>query len=63
MRQYPKPLARLINEMSKLPGIGTKTAQRLSFYYRLAYAAGVSVFSSAVVSSVAAGTMISLISV
>lgn len=32
MRQYPKPLARLINEMSKLPGIGSKTAQRLSFY-------------------------------
>ena len=32
MRQYPKPLARLINEMSKLPGIGTKTAQRPSFY-------------------------------
>ena len=32
MRQYPKPLARLINEMSKVPGIGTKTAQRLSFY-------------------------------
>ena len=32
MRQYPKPLARLINETSKLPGIGTKTAQRLSFY-------------------------------
>ena len=32
MRQYPKPLARLIKEMSKLPGIGTKTAQRLSFY-------------------------------
>ena len=32
MRQYPKPLARLINKMSKLPGIGTKTAQRLSFY-------------------------------
>lgn len=39
------------------------SAQRLSFYYRLAYAAGVSVFSSAVVSSVAADTMISLISV
>ena len=32
MRQYPKPLARLINEMSKLPGIGSKTAQRLAFY-------------------------------
>ena len=32
MRGYPKPLARLINEMSKLPGIGSKTAQRLAFY-------------------------------
>ena len=32
MSQYPKPLARLINEMSKLPGIGSKTAQRLAFY-------------------------------
>ena len=32
MRQYPKPLAGLINEMSKLPGIGSKTAQRLAFY-------------------------------
>ena len=32
MRQYPTPLARLINEMSKLPGIGSKTAQRLAFY-------------------------------
>ncbi len=32
MRQYPKPLATLINEMSKLPGIGSKTAQRLAFY-------------------------------
>ena len=32
MRQYPKPLARLINEMSKLPGIGSKTAQGLGVY-------------------------------
>ena len=32
MRQYPKPLEILINELSKLPGIGGKTAQRLSFH-------------------------------
>lgn len=32
MRQYPRPLAGLINEMSKLPGIGSKTAQRLAFH-------------------------------
>lgn len=32
MRQYPKPLNKLINEMSKLPGIGGKTAQRLAFH-------------------------------
>lgn len=32
MSQYPKPLNRLINEFSKLPGIGGKTAQRLAFH-------------------------------
>ncbi|MGN0733251.1 MAG: recombination mediator RecR [Emergencia sp.] len=32
MRQYPKPLAKLINELSKLPGVGGKTAQRLAFH-------------------------------
>lgn len=32
MRQYAKPLGRLINELSKLPGIGGKTAQRLAFH-------------------------------
>lgn len=29
---YPKPLARLIGEFEKLPGIGPKSAQRLAFY-------------------------------
>ena len=33
MRQYPKPLNKLINELSKLPGIGGKTAQRLAFHF------------------------------
>lgn len=32
MRYYAKPLTKLINELSKLPGIGSKSAQRLAFY-------------------------------
>lgn len=32
MRYYAKPLNKLIGELSKLPGIGGKTAQRLAFY-------------------------------
>jgi len=30
--ELPGPVARLVNELNKLPGIGPKTAQRLSFY-------------------------------
>jgi recombination protein RecR len=32
MSLYPAPLARLVQELSKLPGIGEKTAARLAFY-------------------------------
>jgi recombination protein RecR len=32
MRQLPEPLERLIQELSRLPGIGPKTAQRLAFH-------------------------------
>ena len=32
MQNYPAPLARLINELAKLPGVGAKTAQRLAFH-------------------------------
>ncbi|MFA5881133.1 MAG: recombination mediator RecR [Eubacteriales bacterium] len=32
MLYYAEPVARLIEELSKLPGIGPKTAQRLAFY-------------------------------
>ena len=32
MRHYAKPLSNLISQLSKLPGIGGKTAQRLAFY-------------------------------
>jgi recombination protein RecR len=32
MYPYPRPIARLIEELSRLPGIGPKTAQRLAFH-------------------------------
>ena len=32
MRHYPRAMGKLIGELSKMPGIGTKTAQRLAFY-------------------------------
>jgi recombination protein RecR len=32
MSSYPAPLARLVQELSKLPGIGEKTAARLAFH-------------------------------
>lgn len=32
MRYYPESLARLLEELQKLPGVGPKTAQRLAFY-------------------------------
>ncbi|MEA4986867.1 MAG: recombination mediator RecR [Anaerovorax sp.] len=32
MKHYAKPLAKLISELSKLPGIGGKSAQRLAFH-------------------------------
>jgi recombination protein RecR len=32
MYNFPKPIAKLIDEFSRLPGIGTKSAQRLAFY-------------------------------
>lgn len=32
MHSYPQPILKLIAELSRLPGIGPKTAQRLAFY-------------------------------
>ena len=32
MAQFAEPLARLIEELRKLPGIGAKSAQRLAFH-------------------------------
>lgn len=32
MARYAEPMARLIDELRKLPGVGTKTAQRFAFH-------------------------------
>jgi recombination protein RecR len=32
LSRYAEPMARLIEELKKLPGVGTKTAQRYAFY-------------------------------
>ena len=32
MKEYPRPVSRLIEELKSLPGIGTKSAQRIAFY-------------------------------
>lgn len=32
MRYYAQPLSQLIGQLSKLPGVGPKTAQRLAFH-------------------------------
>jgi recombination protein RecR len=32
MRAFAKPLAKLIEELTKMPGIGPKTGQRLAYY-------------------------------
>ena len=37
MNYFVAPLAKLIDEFNKLPGIGKKSAQRLAFYILLVY--------------------------
>jgi recombination protein RecR len=32
MLHYPKPLARLVGELERLPGVGPKSAQRIAFH-------------------------------
>ena len=32
MSRFAEPMSRLIDELRKLPGIGTKSAQRLAFH-------------------------------
>src|SRR5215471_3779002 len=32
MSRFAEPMARLIDELKKLPGVGTKTAQRFAFH-------------------------------
>lgn len=47
MSSYTLPLARLIEEFQRLPGIGPKTAQRLAFYILKQSTADVESFSEA----------------
>jgi len=46
--QYTKPLARLIEEFQKLPGIGPRSAQRMAFHLLKMPLAEVKQFSSAI---------------
>ena len=32
MSKFAEPMAQLINELKKLPGVGNKSAQRLAFH-------------------------------
>ena len=51
MSYYVAPLAKLIEEFSKLPGIGNKTAQRLSFFLLDMSMGDVEQLASAIVSA------------
>ncbi|MBS3811693.1 MAG: recombination mediator RecR [Halanaerobiales bacterium] len=49
MKYYPGPVGKLIGELSKLPGIGQKTARRLSFYILRRSRAEVKVLAEAII--------------
>jgi len=49
MQYYPGPVGKLIGELSKLPGIGQKTARRLSFYILTRSSAEVKVLAEAII--------------
>ena len=48
MVYYPEPIARLLDALQKLPGVGPKTAQRLTFFLLKQPAAEVSALSEAI---------------
>ena len=51
MVHYAKPLARLIEELSTLPGIGGKSAQRLAFHILSMEERDVKALSDAIISA------------
>lgn len=51
MSFYAAPIAKLIDELSKLPGVGNKTAQRLAFYILKMSSADVEQLASAITSA------------
>ena len=54
MQYYVPPLAKLIEQFERLPGIGRKTAQRLAFHVIADTAENASVFAKAIVDAKAA---------
>lgn len=51
MENYAQPLAKLINELNRLPGIGPKTAQRLAFHLLLTDESTAAALSEAIISA------------
>ncbi len=51
MSFYAAPIAKLIDELSKLPGVGNKTAQRLAFYILNMPLADVEQLSSSIITA------------
>ena len=51
MNMYPQSISKLIEEFSKLPGIGPKTAQRLAFFVLNMQEADVRAFSEALINA------------
>lgn len=51
MNYYPQSISKLIEEFSKLPGIGPKTAQRLAFYVLDMNESDVKAFSEALINA------------
>jgi len=48
MSKFAEPMARLIDELKKLPGVGTKSAQRMAFYILRSSAEDADALSSAI---------------
>ena len=48
MTKFAEPMARLIDELKKLPGVGGKSAQRLAFHILRSSAEGAEVLASAI---------------
>ncbi|MGB4609357.1 MAG: recombination mediator RecR [Saccharofermentanales bacterium] len=60
MQQFPTAIAKLIQELGKLPGIGSKTAQRLAFHILSLNEQAVSDLSEAIITAKKSTTLCSV---